>query len=91
MVPVSEKFVPYAKTIAKEFSDFRVVVKEENETLGRKIREGELQKIPYLFIVGEKEQKAKSISIRKHGKGDLGSKKLHPLMTQLAKELEKHI
>ena len=91
IVPVSEKFTSYAHTIAKEFSDFRVIVKEENETLGRKIREGELQKIPYLFIVGEKEQKAKSVSVRKHGKGDIGPRKVHPLISQLTKEIEKRL
>jgi len=91
IVPVSEKFTSYAHIVAKEFSDFRVIVKEENETLGRKIREGEVQKIPYLFIVGEKEQKAKSISVRKHGKGDIGSKKVNVLISDLTKEVENHI
>ena len=90
IVPVSEKFNGYAHTIAKEFSDFRVVVKEENETLGRKIREGEMQKIPYLFIVGLKEQKAKTVAVRKRGKGDIGSLKTHTLISQLTKEVEKH-
>jgi len=88
---VSEKFNSYAHTIAKEFSQFHVIVKEENETLGRKIREGEIQKIPYLFIVGEREQKAKRISVRKHSKGDIGSKKINVLISQLTKEVENHI
>ena len=69
IVPVSEKFNKYAMTVKENLKDFRVVVRDENETLGKKIRNGELQKIPYIIIVGEKEQKSGKIAIRARKKG----------------------
>ena len=74
IIPVSEKFNTYAVGVANTLQkeDLRVVVRNENETLGKKIREGQLQKIPYLLIVGEKEEKSKKISVRDRAKGDLG-------------------
>jgi threonyl-tRNA synthetase len=66
ILPISEKFKNYAETIAEELkrNDLRVEISNPNETLGKRIRESELQKIPYLLIVGEKEEKAKTVSIR---------------------------
>ena len=53
-------------------NNIRVKIKNENETLGKKIREAEMQKIPYLLIVGDKEIAANAVSVRERGKGDLG-------------------
>ena len=74
VIPISEKHFDYAKQIQKELkkNDIRVEIKNENETLGKKIRGAEMQKIPYLLIVGDKEIEAKSVSIRERGKGDTG-------------------
>jgi len=74
IVPVSEKFDTYASDVAHslEEENVRVIVRGENETLGKKIREGQLQKIPYLLIVGEKEEESQKISVRDRTKGDLG-------------------
>ena len=85
IVPVSEKFNKYAGEVARVIASgarmgearqsdalSRIVIKSENETLGKKIREGQLQKIPYIIVVGEKEEKSKKISVRHRVKGDLG-------------------
>lgn len=82
VIPVSEKFNKYARAVEARLqqsllkpgfnSPLRTIVKDENETLGKKIREGQLQKIPYLLVVGEKEQKSKKISVRHREKGDIG-------------------
>ncbi|MFY9457824.1 MAG: threonine--tRNA ligase [Candidatus Spechtbacterales bacterium] len=74
IIPVSEKFNKYAENVAGTLlaCNLRVTVRTENETLGKKIRGGQLQKIPYLIVVGEKEEKSKKISVRDRKKGDLG-------------------
>ncbi len=72
IIPVSEKFNKYGEEVAQSLRPLRVTLRGENETLGKKIREGQLQKIPYLIIVGEKEEKAQKISVRDRAKGDLG-------------------
>ena len=93
VVPVSDKFAAFANMIAAKLqkvtaSDLRVMVKDENGTLGKKIREGEMQKIPYLAIVGEKEQKNKSLSVRKRGGENMGSVGIKQFATQLDKEIK---
>jgi len=77
ILPVGEKHKKYAREIRKLFKseNIRAEVREENQTIGKKIRNGELQKIPYLLIVGDKEIKSKSVSVRKRGRGDLGAVK----------------
>ena len=72
VIPISEKHDEYAKDIAVKLKseNIRVELKNENETLGKKIREAEMQKIPYLLIVGDKEVEAKTVSVRERGKGD---------------------
>ncbi|MDZ4231902.1 MAG: threonine--tRNA ligase, partial [Candidatus Pacearchaeota archaeon] len=80
ILSVSAKFNSLAAKTAQELSalvpGIRVSVRENDETLGKKIREGEVQKIPYLLILGSEEKKAKTVSVRKRGKGDLGTMKL---------------
>jgi threonyl-tRNA synthetase len=70
VLPLSEKFHAYAKAVAEQLQQYRVVVHDGNETLGKMIRAGEMQKVPYLLVVGEKEQKAKKINVRIRGKKD---------------------
>ena len=92
IVPLSDKFLSYAKKVEerlkKELPQLRIHLKDENETLGKKIREGEVQKIPYLLIVGEKEQKQNTVSVRKQGKGDMGVAKPASFLSQLKKEIQ---
>ena len=90
VVPISEKFNDYAQKIELELlkNNIRAEINNENETLGKKIREGELQKIPYLLIVGDKEQKSKSVSIRQRGKGDIGTMKLDKFLEKVKIDIE---
>lgn len=92
MVPVSDKFVQHAEKVGgklkEQLPSLRLKIQDENETLGKKIREGELQKIPYLLIVGEREQHMGTVSVRKRGKGDLGQMKPEEFLQNVEKELE---
>ena len=89
VIAVSQKHQSYAKkiadTLAKE--NVRFELTEADETLGKRIREGETQKIPYLLIVGDKEVKAKTVAVRKRGKGDIGAQKLSKFVETLKKEI----
>lgn len=78
ILPVSEKYNDYAYSVAKTLAsqDIRAYVDDRNEKVGRKIRDNELKRIPYLLIVGEKEAESNSVSVRKHGEGDLGSEEI---------------
>lgn len=93
ILPVSDKFLAFALKIREEMlqqnKNLRVQVREENETLGKKIREGETQKIPYLLIVGEKEQAQRTVSVRKRGKGNTGEMSLEQFLAQAQDEIEK--
>ena len=75
ILPVSDKFVEYSYQVkqALETQDLRGVVDDRNETIGRKIRDNELKRIPFLLIVGEKEVEAGTVSVRKQGEGDQGA------------------
>ena len=61
-------------------------MRDENETVSKKIREGEIQKIPYMLVIGEKEEKAKSVRVRERGKGDIGMEKLSKFVEKIKKE-----
>lgn len=75
ILPISEKFIDYADSVKAEFdlAEVRSVVDNRDEKIGRKIRDAELAHVPYLLIVGEKEQQAGTVSVRKQGEGDQGS------------------
>ena len=90
VLPISEKFNEYAYQIAAslEQDDIRTTVDDRNEKIGRKIRDNELKKIPYLLIVGEKEAENNEVSVRKHGEGDKGSMKITTFAANLSSEVE---
>lgn len=75
VLPISEKYNDYAKKVLELLKnyDIRGLVDERNEKIGKKIRDTELQKVPYMLIVGEKEEAENMVSVRKQGEGDLGS------------------
>lgn len=75
ILPVSDKFVEYAYQVKQqlEADDLRGIVDDRNETIGRKIRDNELKRIPFLLIVGEKETEAGTVAVRKQGEGDQGA------------------
>lgn len=75
ILPISERFNDYARKVAEqlEMEDVRVIVDDRNEKIGRKIRDNELKRIPYMVIVGEKEEQEGAVSVRRQGEGDKGS------------------
>ena len=90
VIPISEKQNEYAEKIYEQFKNkgFRLTLNLGNETLGKKIREAETQKVPYVIIVGDKEVKTKTIAVRQRGKGDIGQTKLNKFIDKIKKEVE---
>ncbi|OGY59181.1 MAG: threonine--tRNA ligase, partial [Candidatus Colwellbacteria bacterium RIFCSPHIGHO2_12_FULL_44_17] len=89
LLPISVKHSAYAKKVFEELTSAgtRVEILDESETLGKRIREGELKKVPYLVVLGDREVKSKTLAIRKRGKGDIGALKLSEFVAQLQKEI----
>ncbi len=85
ILPVSDHFIEYADKIKNELSNhgFRAEVDDRNEKVGYKIRESQIQKIPYTLVVGEKEQNSNSVSVRKYQEGDKGVVELNTFIDQL--------
>ena len=75
LLPISEKYEKYTKKVLNllENYEIRALVDDRNEKVGRKIRDAEINKIPFMLIIGESEEKQSTVSVRKHGEGDLGS------------------
>ena len=90
ILPVSEKYNEYAHKVMKslKLQDIRGEVDDRNEKMGRKIRDNELKRIPYLLIVGEREEENNEVSVRKQGDGDKGTMKLDAFADDLKKEIE---
>lgn len=90
ILPVSEKYNDYAYSVMKtlKLMDIRGEVDDRNEKMGRKIRDNEMKRIPYLLIVGEREEQNDEISVRKRGEGDKGSMKVQTFADDLKKEIE---
>ncbi len=90
LLPVSEKFNEYAKSVATELKnyDIRASVDESNEKVGKKIREAELARVPYMLMIGEQEQQAGTVSARKKGAGDLGALSITDFANQVQNEIK---
>ncbi len=90
ILPVSEKFMNYAEKVLDVLKreKIRAGIDAENEKLGYKVRKAEIQKIPYLFIVGKKEEEKEAVSVRKHGEGDLGIMEIRKVIKLLREEIE---
>ena len=93
ILPVSEKFHDYSRKILKLLnnSDIRTLIDERAEKVGRKIRDAELQKVPFMLIIGEKEENEQNISVRKQGEGDLGSMEVESFVKLIEKEVQNAI
>jgi len=89
ILPISEKFNDYAKKVENLLNnyDIRTLVDDRNEKIGKKIRDNELKRIPYLLIVGEKEEQAGTVAVRKQGDGDKGSLGIEEFANLLNKEV----
>ncbi len=90
ILPISEKFHDYAKKVVDllKFYDIRSLVDERGEKIGKKIRDAEIKKVPYMLIVGEKEAEENIVSLRKHGEGDKGSMAVEEFAKAIKKEIE---
>jgi threonyl-tRNA synthetase len=90
IIPVSEKFNDYAEKVSKFLNncDIRSLIDQRNEKVGKKIRDNELKKIPYLLVVGEKEENSDTVAVRRQGEGDKGTMKLEDFADMLVKETE---
>lgn len=93
VLPISEKYNDYAREVVKRLgeADIRATIDERNEKIGKKIRDNELKRIPYLLIVGEKEKENDEVSVRKQGEGDKGSMKITTFAENLTKEVNEMI
>lgn len=89
IIPVSEKFRKYANDVKSKLDEakIRVELHDSDESLGKRIRQAEMQKIPYILIVGEKEVEGKTVAVRARGKGDLGAIKLDEFISKIQKEI----
>ena len=90
IIPVGARHKKYAQNVHHQVMNIgvRSVVKEEAETVSKKIREGEIQKIPYMLVVGDKEMEKNSVRVRERGKGDIGEMKVEKFLKKIEKENE---
>lgn len=89
ILPISDKYLEYSKKVLNsiENSDICGLIDGRAEKTGRKIRDAEIGKIPYMLIVGEKEEESNTVSVRKHGEGDLGTFTMEEFKSRLEKEM----
>jgi threonyl-tRNA synthetase len=89
ILPISEKYADYAKNISNSLNnyDIRGLIDNRDEKIGKKIRDAEVKKIPFMLIVGEKESEDGLVSVRKHGEGDLGSMSMEAFAELIKKEI----
>ena len=93
ILPISEKFNDYAKTILNFLnnSDIRTLIDDRSEKIGKKIRDNELKRIPYLLVIGEKEVESGTVSVRRQGEGDKGVMKPDEFISLIKNEISKEI
>jgi len=91
LLPISEKYEKYSEKVLKslENSEIRALADNRNEKTGRKIRDAEVSKVPFMLIVGEKEEQEGTVSVRKHGEGDIGTLTIQEFITLIKKEVNK--
>ncbi|MDO3694461.1 threonine--tRNA ligase [Wenyingzhuangia sp. chi5] len=91
ILPISEKYQKYAEKVSGllENSEIRTLIDDRSEKTGRKIRDAEVSKVPYMIIVGEKEEGEESVSVRKHGEGDLGTFSIQDFIKHVSDEVAK--
>jgi threonyl-tRNA synthetase len=90
ILPISEKYQNYAEKVLELLnnSEIRAQIDSRNEKTGKKIRDAELNKIPYMIIVGEKEESNQTLSLRRHGQGDLGTFSVSEFVSMVEKEID---
>ena len=90
ILPVSEKYHDYAEKLNEllKRNEIRTLIDMRSEKIGRKIRDAEMKKVPYMLIVGEKEMNENAVSVRKHGQGDLGSMSVEDFIAMIEKQVK---
>ncbi len=90
ILPISDKFMDYAKDVLEKLkkADIRVAIDDRSEKIGRKIRDTELMKVPYMLVIGEKEVAEGKVAVRRQGKGDMGTKQVAELVAELIAEVK---
>ena len=90
VLPISDKFQDYARQVADQLkkADIRCEVDDRNEKIGKKIRDTELMKVPYMLVVGEKEMNENKVAVRRQGKGDAGVKSVEEFMAEAVQEIK---
>jgi len=93
MIPVSDEYLPYANRCAQQFEEagFRIQVDDRGEKVGAKIRDAETSKIPYMVIVGEKEENEDSVSVRRHKLGDIGTFPFSNFLSKIRLEVQQKL
>jgi threonyl-tRNA synthetase len=90
VLPISDKFLDYAKSVSEKLkkADIRSEVDDRNEKIGKKIRDTEMLKVPYMLVVGEKEMNENQVAVRRHGKGDIGVKSVDDFLQEAVLEMK---
>ncbi len=90
ILPISDKFMDYANTILKTLknADIRVEIDDRSEKIGKKIRDTELARVPYMLVIGEKEMNDGAVAVRRQGKGDTGVKKIEDFVNEVSQEIK---
>lgn len=88
VLPVSDKHIEYARKVADELKEVRIEIDDRNESIGRKIRDAEIQKIPYIIVVGDREEKDDNITVRERGSKELEIQKIGKFLKSVQKNLK---
>jgi threonyl-tRNA synthetase len=93
ILPISDKFMPYAHEVLAQFkkAGVRVEIDDRNEKIGKKIRDTEIMKVPYMLVIGEKEVAESKLSVRRQGKGDLGMLDKNEFLAKVVEEIEERL
>ena len=93
VLPISEKYQDYAKKVLNLLnnSEIRTLIDDRNEKAGKKIRDAEMKKIPYMLVVGEREENEGTVSVRRHGQGDLGPVKVEDFIKKVQEEISNEL
>jgi len=92
ILPISDKFLDYGKEVRDELKKhgLAVTLDERPEKIGKKIRDTEIRKVPYMLVIGEKEMTDRSVAVRRQGQGDQGVKALGDFIAQVVQEVEEY-
>jgi len=93
ILPISDKFIDYAKEVENKLNEYgiRTFIDSRNEKVGRKIRDAEIKYIPYMLILGEKEQSNSTVSVRRQGQGDFGAMTIDEFVSHIQEVIEKEL